>query len=480
MDTRVRSRFGGTVPVSADPTTTDFAPTVRECPACGAVCKRHSAYTRAVRDISLDGPVVLNVRVGNYWCRTCERFHKPDVPFAPKGRRYTNRAVRKATVSVQEDRTTYTALPHRMERDFAIRPSKSTGWAWFQEYAGDIDIADYLRWACERFSGQLSVDSIEDKGSHLWFATDPLNSDLILGYLRCDSPNGESLTAFLTTLRDDYRINPALFTCDGAAAFDKVPQQVWPEAQVQLCHFHVLRALMRGYLRHSLADRLRAYKPVKPVRPGRGEAPKRSRGRGRHQRGAIGHATPEYRAARAQYDRDHGHWVETFRKRRLFFKRLDSPTPDADELQALAFVAGATERYRQLRMFREFMVGIYGIMGCRDAVAAEATRQNFIARWEVSTRDDKHLAAVVEKFRDDKWFAKLFPFTAFANAHRTTNSTERANRWFRKRQKSHYRLRKEHTIRNMLHADLIYRRSRSPLTGPERLRPKSTPPAMAA
>lgn len=131
-------------------------------------------------------------------------------------------------------------------------------------------------------------------------------------------------------------------------------------------------------------------------------------------------------------------------------------------------------------MFREFVASIFGIMGCRDAAGAEAARRDFIARWEWAAKHDSHLTAVVEKFRDDKFFAKLFPFTEYENAQRTTNSTERANRWFRKRQKTHYRNRKERTIRNMLHAGLIYRRERSPLEGPKTLRPKTVPSAMAA
>src|SRR6185312_10951818 len=105
---------------------------------------------------------------------------------------------RKATVAVQEDKTTYTALSHRLERDFSIRPAKSTGWAWFQRFAGSIDIEEYLRWACGRFSGQLSVDSVQDGDVHMWFATDPLNKDLILGYHRAERPDAASLTAFLT------------------------------------------------------------------------------------------------------------------------------------------------------------------------------------------------------------------------------------------------------------------------------------------
>ena len=81
-------------------------------------------------------------------------------------------------------------------------------------------------------------------------------------------------------------------------------------------------------------------------------------------------------------------------------------------------------------------------------------------------REDSHIAHVLKRIGDGRWYGKLFAFAAFENAHRTTNSTERANRWFRKRQKTHYRNRKEHTIKNMLHADLIYRRERTPLNEP--------------
>lgn len=466
MDGPGTSRAASLPVSSAVPTTTDFAPPVRECPACGAECKRHSVYTRRVRDISLGGPVVLEVRVGNYRCKACNRFFKPDLPFAGKGKRYTDRAVRKATVAVQEDKATYTGLPHRLDRDFAVRPSKSTGWKWFQDFAGSIDITEYLRWACGRFSGQISVDSVFDRDAHIWFATDPLNKDLILGYSRCESPNGESLAAFLTTLRDDYGIRPALFTCDGAAAFETVPNQVWPEARVQLCHFHVIRALFRTYLRHSLAERPRWYKPTKPACPR--PHPRK-------------HRPPPWEvAAWERYERGRDEWVETHRKRRLFFKRLDSPTPDDDELKAAEFVANAARSYPSLAAFREFVSDVYALMGCKDMADAEAARQAFLAKWDGATPGDKYLEGAVGRFRDDRWFGKLFPFTVYANGHRTTNSTERANRWFRKRQKAHYRNRKAHTIANMLHADLVYRRERTPLGGPELLRAKAVPPAMAA
>ena len=428
--------------------TADFAPKTLDCPTCEAACKRHSTYPRRIKDISLDGPVVHHVRVGNYWCNACGKFFKPELPFAGKGKRYTHRAVRKATVAVQEDKTTYTALPNRLVRDFAIHPSKSTGWTWFQEFAEQIDIESYLRWACGRFSGQISVDSIKDGNMHMWFATDPLNRDLILGYHRAENANSETLAAFLTALRDKYRIQPKLFTCDDANVFDSTPQTVWPGVPVQLCHFHVIKSLNYKRLRHSLTARIRKYKPVEPPKP-----------RGRPRKDAA-----QERAAR---DRRRKPWVEMHRKCRLFFKSVASlQEPKSVEHEEAEFVEKCCNRYPAVREFRRFILDFYALMDCRDAAVAELLRRAFLQKWAGVGREDEHIAYVLKQFADNWWFGRLFSFAAFANGQHTTNSTERANRWFRKRQKTHYRCRKEHTIRRMLHADLIQRRGRVPAGEP--------------
>lgn len=401
-------------------TTSDFAPPVRACPNCGAECKRHSIYRRKVKDISLDGQVTLEIPVGNYRCATCRKFFKPEVPFAPKGTRYTVRATRKATVAVPEDKTTYCALPRRLDRDFSITPSKSSGWRWFQKFAGEIDIEDYLKWACSRFSGQISVDSVADGDRHTWFATDPLNCDLILRYSRCDSPNAESLTAFLTELRNEYGVNPVLFTGDDAKVFDSVPEQVWPGVRLQLCHFHVMKRASYHYLRHSLRARLLAVKPEKP------------------KRGTLSAAT--YRARKEEHKAALERWTELHHKRRLFLKGLRSLTePKAVERREAEFVAEACAAHPALATFREFLLDFYRLMDSKDAVPADLFRLELREKWAAEAKADEHIRHVVGLFWDDRWFRKVFNFTAFKNAHRTTNSTERANRWFRKRQKSRKR-----------------------------------------
>jgi hypothetical protein len=162
------------------------------------------------------------------------------------------------------------------------------------------------------------------------------------------------------------------------------------------------------------------------------------------------------------------------RKRRLFMKtERNLQKPDSVKREEAQSLSRWCEQYPALAEFRAFVLDFYGLMNCKDAASAELLRKAFLKKWEEAAKADEHMAHALKMFGDDRWFARLFPFTAFENAQRTTNSTERANRWFRKRQKGHYRIRKEGSIRNMLHADLIYRRDRTAPEPPNRLKEKS-------
>jgi transcription antitermination factor NusG len=70
-------------------------------------------------------------------------------------------------------------------------------------------------------------------------------------------------------------------------------------------------------------------------------------------------------------------------------------------------------------------------------------------------------------------FEKTLTFMDYENLDSTTNQVERTNRWFRKRQKTHYRNRKEENIVNMLKADLLGQMERDKDKPPVKLRPKS-------
>jgi hypothetical protein len=65
----------------------------------------------------------------------------------------------------------------------------------------------------------------------------------------------------------------------------------------------------------------------------------------------------------------------------------------------------------------------------------------------------KHLQLALRRLTMRK-FGMMITFLEYRNLDATTNHVERTNRWFRKRQKTHYRNRKEYTIKNMLKVDL--------------------------
>ncbi len=176
-----------------------------------------------------------------------------------------------------------------------------------------------------------------------------------------------------------------------------------------------------------------------------------------------------------KFEQEREVWADIHRRRRLFFKKeANLQTPESVELKEAESLQLWCEQFPALGVFRTFVLDCYALMSCLDCASAELVRQTFLAKWKAEAATDKEMAHVLKKFADNKWFARLFPFTAFENAHRTTNSTERANRWFRKRQKTHYRNRREYTIKNMLHADLIYKRERTdPNEPPRKLKPKT-------
>lgn len=302
-----------------------------------------------------------------------------------------------------------------------------------------------------------------DGDTKMWFATDPLNDDTILGYHRADNTRVESLLEFLTKLRDKYGIHPRLFTCDDANVFDHTPQKVWPECPVQVCHFHVIKHLVGDYLRKSLAVRIKKYKPVKPKKvpwPDGRKLAKKSRG----------YMSPAAKRAYAKYKEANASWIELHRRRRLFFKtKAGLKKKTSRKRKETKFIKECCSKYPAIDEFRRVILDFYKVMDSPGASVGDSRRQAFIETWKAVGKRDSKVNHVVKLFNDDWWFGRLFPFTEFENAHRTTNSTERANRWFRKRQKTHYRCRKEHTITRMLHADLVYRRKSVPNGEPPRV-----------
>jgi hypothetical protein len=120
-----------------------------------------------------------------------------------------------------------------------------------------------------------------------------------------------------------------------------------------------------------------------------------------------------------------------------------------------------------LRDLRRFVIALHGIFGptTSNPDQAETKRQVILA--DESYSGTEAFRPVLTRLRDDDLFRRLTVYHDYDNAGKTSNHVERENREFRKRQKSHYRLRSLQSICSLLDLMLVRDRPPRPL---ERLR----------
>jgi transposase/uncharacterized protein DUF6431 len=239
----------------------DYAPRQANCPICGSLCVRRATRLRTLKDISLDNSQTIKIKVGDYRCKQCNKYFRSQPDLAEKGKHYTERAINKVYAAIQEDKTTFTGVPKRVERDFKIKPSKSTCHEWFHRKAGSIDLAqEYEPWVISTFSGVLGIDEVFDGGKCTFFATDPLNNRTI-AFHRSDYRDGEELRIFLERIKTMV-INPEVLISDGAPVYESIPKEIWPNIRHQLCTFHFIRDCLR-----DIADTIRVFLRTLPKKP---------------------------------------------------------------------------------------------------------------------------------------------------------------------------------------------------------------------
>ena len=151
--------------------------------------------------------------------------------------------------------------------------------------------------------------------------------------------------------------------------------------------------------------------------------------------------------------------------RHLFVKK------DLSEQEA-ALLEELLEAHPALRVQHDFAQQVYALFDASDLETAETLRQAILADRRFLA--DSNLAKSVARLEDDIRFRKLMLHTSYENLDRTSNHVERDNRRFRKRQKSHYRLRLERTIRNALNLKLREERAAKAGQPVERLEPRPT------
>lgn len=430
-----------------------FTPDTAPCPRCGRVIERNEVRTRTLTTADLHGAVAYEVAFSCFICPdhpAGERWFTA-LPADLAGRSRYTLATRALVLSL--------VVTHKMSLQHAAAFAKT------HFHLAALTPATVMRWmraGCpsaeelrareralvERFSGQLAVDEVYSGGRALIKATDPIVGEEIAYEFVDGDVDQEVMIAFFRRLKA-LGFEPVIVATDGAALYPGAIAEVWPAARHQSCVFHFLQTWTKLAMKaiwHCFS--------VMPAPKKRG--PGRPKKRGRPRMDAV-----------KQRNRD------TVRKGRyLLLKRPENLSEE--EAGRLRQIIGL---YPALGTLRDLIVAVYDLFGPEVRDVEDARRRR------LAILGDKRfalpfLAKLLGQLDDIFVFEKLIVALHYENAERTTNHVERQNREYRKRQKSHYRLRTRRS-ENALLAQMLFLPRPAPRRHPpgsQALRPRQRPP----
>jgi hypothetical protein len=223
------------------------------------------------------------------------------------------------------------------------------------------------------------------------------------------------------------QLKVAGITTDGSNLYPAAITSVLGELPHQVCRFHVLSAVakaMRETVVHLYKKRLSKLPKLKGGRPRQGKAQ-------RH-------------AQRVREEREH--LLELYRKRYRVVARELEP-------QKLVELESLLAPYPELSRLRQLMQQVYGLYECTSRQEAHTKLQQL--RQEALALRAEHGLATDFSSLLGPCIEKSLVFLDHPLLPGTSNAVERANRRYRKMQKSVYRVRKRLRMEGRLALDLL-------------------------
>lgn len=291
----------------------------------------------------------------------------------------------------------------------------------------------YLDLALADSSGYLAIDEVYDGPFCILSVVDNRKYNRLAFRVLDHDPTQDDVRAFLSEFKGQLgqrALSVLGITTDGSSLYPKVLKELWPKARHQVCEFHVLKEITKAVL-HALA-KLRKEMTAK--------IPKQPRGRPRKEQ--QGQA-----------------WLMAWRKRQvadlfehryLFVRHHLSP---AQQKQLRKLTYGRPE----LRTLREIMGEVYRLFDRRCKTQTALKKLQKLRR---RVRRFKKLGKSLNKLKSPT-LEKALAFLDDKLLGATSNAVERANRRFRKAQKSIYSVRTKEHVEQRLALDM-HREQRAP------------------
>jgi hypothetical protein len=291
----------------------------------------------------------------------------------------------------------------------------------------------YLDKALADFSGYLAIDEVYDGPFCILSIVDNHRYNRLAFRVLDHDPTEDDVRAFLVEFKAQVAKRQRSvrgITTDGSPLYPKVLKELWPDARHQICQFHVLKEITLAVL-HALA-KLRKQMTAK--------IPKQPRGR----------PSKEQQSQAWKVKRQKQRVAELFEHRYLFVRHHLS----AAQRQQLQKV---TRGLPQLRALREIMDEVYRLFDrrCRTATALKK-----LAKLRLRVRPIKKLGKSLNKLKSPN-LEQTLEFLDDKLLPSTSNAVERANRRFRKAQKSIYSVRTKPHLEQRLALDM-QREQRAP------------------
>lgn len=400
------------------------APKKAPCPRCGKLGRRKRTFTRRVRTVAFKKVAYLEITCGEYAARCgCRKtFRNSPEGVLPRAT-YDNKVRDLVLDRVLHDGMSVERTLESLKREFLL--DLSTGFVYdvLHDHARRLDMAEHRRKVLERFSGTLCVDELHLGRFTLLLATDPL-ADLPVAFALVDQNDQDHMRRFLQNL-GNWGLNPEVVVTDGSNLYPAVLTELWPDADHQLCVFHVIKDINKLIL-----DAVRRLRTAMSRRGKAGRKKKRGR------KGAKARAAA---ARRGLTVKEKARFV--FRHRHLIVKRRENlAESERDDLTRML------DYLPELATLRRFADRIYWLFDTPKDRHQAGCRRAALVR-DAAFQAVPELAKALEQIDGEK-FAKLMAYlkNPLSRRVRTNNHVERTNRMIRFLEKVRYKWRRRKTL----------------------------------
>ena len=216
------------------------APKKAPCPECGKRGLRKRTVTRTVRTVAYKAVASLEVTYGEYQarCECCTTFRNTPEGILPKAT-YDNKVRDLVLDRVLKDGMSIERTLESLRREFLLDLSSGFVYDVLRDFAAGLDMAGHRRMVLEHFSGTLCVDELHLGRFTLLSATDPL-ADLPVAFALVTANDQPRMRRFLGNLKT-WGLTPNVVVTDGSNLYPAVLAELWPDADHQLCVFHVIK-----------------------------------------------------------------------------------------------------------------------------------------------------------------------------------------------------------------------------------------------